>query len=466
MLSTHAILAPIALLIATVFGCSDEEPASINIALIPGQESYAFHIDPKPEKLVLHAVGLDGTSTKVFDKSWPDGTATLSIDPDQQVAIDAYGHDASGSVVLRGSTVFHKLWQQAGTQLPVFLGRVGTVSRPPSSQQISHVGGVASVIDGRFVVAVGGDEAFDRDGDVANTAAFASYDLAYWESSMVTETLPREPRSLVIVQGRWGLVIDGTGASWFDFFTFESTPVDPPAGLSFSEVVGGLVLHGEDGEAYLVGPSRKNSPSSAVLRVDWDGTLRVIRTGVERVGAAAVYVVEHGLLLVGGHPSEPGVLLLNPKATAFAALPYPADSVEGAMAVSIGDGRVLLGGGVSGGLAGDDPASVRVIDIRCLAECDVLSLESTADHLGFSHGWAAATGPSEALFVGEDPHGVGTVIKRISGLDSTPVVEEIPMREPRIGGSPVAVFGQGVAILGGRKTLGGGIPSVEVYIPR
>ena len=129
------------------------------------------------------------------------------------------------------------------------------------------------------------------------------------------------------------------------------------------------------------------------------------------------------------------------------------------MAVSIGDGRVLLAGGV----LGESPASTRVVDVRCMASCEATPL--AVDALGFAYGWAGLTRTSEVLFVGDDRTGSETIVRRMGGLDATPYLAEVALREPRVGAAAVALFDRTVAVVGGRKTQGSGVPSVEVYIP-
>ncbi len=450
------------LLGCSFLGCAEEEPIPVVLELIPGQEADAFTRSPVPTQLVLRANTIDGGSSQILDARWPSGAFTLgALDTNQMAAFEAEGRDATGAVVLRGATIFHALWAIDGAPLPVFVGRVGETSRPPGVLPFTHVGGLTTVVDARFIVSAGGTEALGPDGTASDPATFSVYDLGQWKASSATGTLSRVPLSMVTIQGRWALVIDEAGASWFDFATFVSTDVTAPEGLAFSEVAGGRVLYGEDGEAYLVGPAREGSPSSAVLRVDWEGELTVVRTGSERSGVAATYVAGRGLLLAGGHEAEPGLLLLAPGSSAFSPLAYPADPVEGATAAALPDERVVLAGGV----LDDAPAPTRVLDLRCTAQCETTDLAPNVGPLGIKRGWARATRTDEVLVVGEDPSDMTTKLTRVRGLLTTPFVEQVPLREPRTGAAPLALFGRAVAIVGGRKLSGVGVPSLEVYIP-
>jgi len=295
-------------------GCDNGDPDPIVVSFTSGKETDAFTDSslpdaPAPKTLRLHTVSLDGTSSQVLETGWPSGTVSLDIALNQQVAFETFGRSAQGAILLRGASIYHALWLQNDDPIPLFLGRVGLLSRPPGTLPLSHVGGFAAAMDGRFLVSVGGVDALSEDGTTTDPARFVAYDLGLWQPSTISETLPRVPRSFAMMRGRWALIIDDHGADWFDFFTFASTKAVAPDGMDFSEVAGGRVLYGADGEAYVVGPSRREPPSSVVLRVDWDLTMTFARMDSERSGVASAYVQDRGLLLAGGHSSGPNMLM-------------------------------------------------------------------------------------------------------------------------------------------------------------
>ena len=221
-------------------------------------------------------------------------------------------------------------------------------------------------------------------------------------------------------------------------------------------------MYADDGSSYVVGPTRTDAPSSVVLHVGLLADLTAIRLPEARQGCAATYVPDRGLVVAGGHAAESGALIVPPDGTAFSALPYPPDPVQGAGAAPLGDDRLLI----AGGLDGSAPAPPRVLDLSCMAECEASEIGVTASEVGIGDAWVRATAPGEAVVVG--PHGTEdtTCFVRLTGLDATPAAQEVALREPRTGATPISIFGRAVAIVGGRKTDGTGAKSIEVYIPK
>lgn len=449
--------------IALATGCSSQEDPTATIVLTAGQELDAFTREPVPVRLELDAVSLTGASEPILEIAWPArGFDIGDYDPDRIVAFEAFGRDASGQTVVRGASVFHLLWTLDGAEVPLFMGRVGELSRPAGQLPVTRSGGTAAIVDARFVVSAGGSEVRDADGAQLEPATFGAYDLGAWNASPARAALPRSPASLAVVMGRYALVVDDAGASWFDFASYAVGDAEPPEGFTFGEVSGGRVISGTDGEIFVVGPTRTDAPSAAVLRIDGDGQLSAVRLSVPRQGAAAAYVPGRGLLLAGGHETEPGVVLLGPGATSFVALPYAADPVRGAGAALLDESRVVLAGGSDAGA----PAATRVVDPACSAECAATVLGDPPLAAGIPHAWARSTGPDEVLVVGEGDGDAGTRVLRLVGLDTTPRFEEVVWREPRAGATPVAIFGRSVAMVGGVRPDGSGVRSIEVYVPR
>lgn len=455
--------APAVLIVCLAASCSTEEPVTATIVLTAGLEDDAFTREPAPARLELHAVATSGSMQKIVDTTWPAGGFSIGeYDPNQVFAFEAAGKDTTGQTILRGATIYHALWLIDGTDVPLFMARVGEIGRPDGLLPIAREGGVAAIVDGRFIVSAGGSEARNIDGTSADPATISAYDLGQWTASSVKQTLPRTPESFVMVLGRYGLFIDDAGASWFDFATYDSADAVAPDGMEFGEVAGGLVVPGDE-ETYVVGPARSpDAPSTAVLRVATDGTLSVARLATARSGAAAAYVSGRGLVIAGGHETEPGVLLLQPEASAFAALGYPADPVRGAGAADIADERLVLAGGF------DDatPAPSRVIDLTCLSACAATEIGTGLEPLGLTATWIHATSEDEVIAIGADAADGTTAVTRIGGLRATPFVEDVPLKEPRRGAVPVRLFGRAIALVGGLGSAGEGVHTLEVYMPK
>ncbi|HQB42345.1 MAG TPA: hypothetical protein PLV85_02025, partial [Polyangiaceae bacterium] len=454
----------IPLLFALLVGaCAEQDPLPITLVVTSGQEKDAFIQAPAPERFTLRLISVEGAPSQLLQAPWPSQPITLEgLDTNQLAAFEGIGSDIDDVPVMRGATILHPLWAVGAQSLPLFMGRVGKTSRPDGVLPFSHVHGLSAIVSARFIVSAGGTEAYRTDGSSSDPAAFSVYDVGLWQASTATGTLPRMPRAMAMVQGRWALVIEEQGASWFDFSTFESTEVAAPEALTFADIAGGQTVYGEQGEAYVVGPTRKDLPSNIVLRVDWQGTLTVIRLGVPRVAVAATYVKGRGLLLVGGHPSEPGALLLAPGVNSFSPLAYPPDPVQGAMATSLDDERVVLAGGAIEGTS----APTRILDLRCSTQCHSVDLAPSVKPIAIVHGLAHTTRADEVLLVGEDGSDSTTKLVRIAELDGVAFSESVVLHEPRVGAASVPLFGRMVAIVGGRKLDDSGVPSVEVYIPK
>jgi hypothetical protein len=452
-----------ALLLAA--GCSSTEPPSATLILDRGQEADAFTREPSPTRLTINGISTSGTPSQLASMSWPTEAFDVGdFDTDQTVAFEAIGLDAAGKKVVRGATIFYDLWAIDGVEIPVFMGRTGETSRPSGGMSVARRGGCAAIVAGRFIVHAGGSDALDASGQEASAALFGAYDLGVWSASPAGFELPRVPRTMAVVQGQFALLIDDAGASWFDFASYTSAEATPPDGMSFAEVVGGEVVYGPNAEAYVVGATRANgSATDAVLRIDVDGTLTGIRTGVSRALASSTWVTDRGLVVAAGHAQAAGVEVLADGATVFAALPMPPDETEGAGAVALDDHRLVLAGGRRVG----GPAPTRVLDLSCLDACQPSELTEVGP-IALAPAHAFVVNDDEVLVFGDDatiaddaPSGM----VRLTGLSTTPSLVVVSLREPRVGAVPVSAYGRAVAIVGGVGPDGNAIHGIEIYMP-
>jgi len=454
------------MLLSCALGCSSTETRTATLVLDHGKEADAFTKDPRPTKLIVNGVTASGNTDQLVSRSWPSGGFDIGdLDPDQTMAFEVLGVDATGATVVRGASVYFNLWSVEGVELPLFVGRTREMSRPTGALPMSRRGGVVGMVASRFIVHAGGTDVTDDAGQPVSGAVFDAYDLGWWRASGATYELPRTPQTMAIALGQFALLIDDLGASWFDFASYDVADATPPEGMSFSEVAGGDVVYGPDAESYVVGATRRaGSPTNAVLRLDPDGTLTGIRLGTARAGASAAWVTDRGLVVTGGEAQAPGAEVLASGATAFAVLPQPPDETQGAASVGLEDGRLLL----VGGLRGSDVASSRVLDLSCLADCVPTELTDLGP-VGIERGHAFTTRNDEVLVVG-DQAGVAvdppTKVMRLSGWASTPVAAEVPLRDARTGAVPIPIYGGAIAIVGGVSPGGGRQTGIEIYMPQ
>jgi hypothetical protein len=177
--------------------------------------------------------------------------------------------------------------------------------------------------------------------------------------------------------------------------------------------------------------------------VEWaiDGLFYARSLTASRINAAAAWIADKGLLVVGGSETATGAEWLAKGATSFAALPYPSDSVTGAalVAESATSSRVWrVGGHNTDGSAADTV----VYDIACTQQIctpealTALNVDVTTA-TGFSyHGYRIVVGEQED----------GTMVAfRITDT----AVEPIEIREPRRYASVIELPNGFVALVGG-----------------
>jgi len=455
------------LLLPLAVGCSEDSTPTGSLVLIPGQETDAFTREPKPATLELRLISAAGTVQEVASMAWPAGAFDVGDLPqDQTGSFEAVGLDSSGKALLLGRTVPVQLASLDGAQLPLFMGRTAEMARPPDRMSTGRVGGVTGIVDGYLLITAGGEQVTDASGNSLAPSAASAYDVGLWGPLDAVPLLPRVPKSLVVIGGRYGLLVDDSGATWSDFDSANSNEAEPPAGSSFADVSGGSPIHAKDGSAWLFGATRRTgTPTSAVIAISTSLSLATVSLAAPRLGAAVALMPSGGVVIAGGAPGVAGVELLAGGASASTPLAFPADPVAGASAVALDASRVLLAGGVA---PDGTPASPRIVDISCASSCAPAVLADDGDALLLgSHLHALSAG--RALLVGEAPAGTSdagrtrVVLLTISGqsLEST----VIPLREPRKG-AVSAMLPTGMPVVcGGLSPEGQPVRSIEVFTP-
>ena len=255
--------------------------------------------------------------------------------------------------------------------MPVFVERLGQWARPPSGVASGHVGGVATVLEQRYLVLAGG-RAPSQD-TTGNAGAADSYD----ELGLVSDDsigLILTPLTMVTVNDTV-LLINATGAAWLDFTTTLTATPPMPAGLaSWGDVAGGRVLIDTLGNQFVVGGTRSGAATSAVLEVDTEGSLTAYSLTTPRSGAAATWAEGAGLLwwrvaaasAAASRCLRRRTVRLSPKISA------DATTGAGATVVAASSSQVLLAGGTLDGGA----APTRTFDAG--ARMDARLLRTTA----------------------------------------------------------------------------------------
>jgi hypothetical protein len=153
--------------------------------------------------------------------------------------------------------------------------------------------------------------------------------------------------------------------------------------------------------------------------------------------------------------------LLAPDSSSLLPLAYPPDSVQGAAAAVLEQDTIVL----AGGKFDQQAAAVRMMDLRCTDSCEAKTTGIGAELPVIEYGWAWGTNDEEVVLIGASESDPQTRLLRISNLLGEPKVEEVPLKEPRAGATPIALFGGTVAIVGGSRLHGQGALGIEVYVP-
>lgn len=459
------LLAPLFLLLVTasaVASCSDE-PDEIEVAISLGYESGAMQAEPAVVNVTVEAVDADG-KVLASGSAEPGGSVDLGdYTTEEFVSFEVRGTDASGAPVLRGRSLGFLAGALDGEALPIFAQRLGELSRPPGGIPNGHVGGVATIIAERWLLSTGGSRAVAADGGEAEPAAGDFYDLFAWDGASA-DTLPRAAASIVS-RSTSVLLIDGAGATWFDFDSGDQFDAAAPGGTTFAAVAGGATVEAPDGVTFVVGATRTLAAgaTTTILRVDDEGNLTAANLATARAGAAATWVDGVGLVVTGGSTEGAGIEVLGSDDATAHALPFPASAVTGAGLVSIGESTALRVGGVETleGADGEAAAPSAVLSLTCAIDCafDDFPAEAALPPL---QGTSAYSTPRGILAIGSDASGATRV--HLVPLDRTAAIELL-LKEPRSGAAVTPAPNGTLAIIGGQLADGTGATHVEMFFP-
>lgn len=414
--------------------------------------------DPAVTRVDVRATALEG-DVLLTTSAAPGGSFDLGEVPsDRLYVFDATGVDATGATVVRGRSLSVQFGSEGGGALPLFVQRVEEWARPPRGLPNAHVDAPAAVLGETYLFTTGGTAAAGQAGSADPTSS-DSYDLIGYGAA-TSEAMPRVARSLV-TRSSAALVLADDGATVVDFTSGTFDQPTLPTGLaSFADVAGGQVVEASGGASYVVGATRADGATRAVLGVAADGTLSAHQLSAARAGAAAVYVPTVGLVVAGGNAEAAGVEVLADGAATFTPRPFPPDEVVGAAAVVISGAQVALVGGVKGSAG----AETRTLDSSCPNGCAVTIVDAPLPVV--MRGMVAyGVGVGRAIAVGSEAG--AEAMTRTFLLDiSVPEVVELPLREPRRGATPVVAPNGTLAIVGGAHPDGTPALSVEMWSPK
>ena len=423
-----------------LLACSSKPSGTI--ALVTGGETDVFSRVPAPSKLVVDALAPDGSSKTVVSVALPATSIDLGNQTQTEVvSLRVSGEDTNGKRLVFGSSLFLAYGALQDATFPVFVQRTGEWARMPGTLDARESPAIA-ILNRRSILVAGGT-------DPANGKNVIGYDLASLATLTNTAVLPLAPRSMII-ENNAVLAIADDGAASFGLANASVNSVNPPSGMTFAEVAGGDIVLGDDGTAYLVGATRSTQPpTSAVLVVSTTGVVSAARLLAPRLGAAATFVVDKGVVIFGGSATGAGVELLSPKATSATALPFKPDATSGAGASLLSGSIVLVAGG---GDEASAPASTRTLDLSCGTNCALTPWLVAPVKLAGSHVYGFDA--SSAILIGDDDGGL-TRSFMVTATTATEIAFKLPRHHAR---SLVAPTG---AVL----VVGGGPSVVESFFP-
>ncbi len=443
--------------LALLAGCSD--PPTLSIEVTTGHEEGSLKADPAVAEVKIVGKSADGEVTRTATAK-VGGSFDMGEVPDTSImTFELTGTSADGNVIARGRSVSVPVGAVDADVLSLFIQRTGAFARPPGELTRSHVHAPGGVVGERFLVATGGDTAVGASGP-ADPAFGDYYDMLGLTGTESDASLPRAAKSLV-VRDTTLLLIDDAGASSAVLDQATTQELSPPDGLTFADVSGGVAFDLPGGTTLVVGATRPDGPTAAVLAVDTTGTMTALSLTTPRAGAAVAYVDGQGLVVAGGSADGAGVEVIGDDLS-VRSLPFPADATTGAAAVTFVENQLVLIGGRLAGAA----APTRVYELTCAAACDpgttFYQLVPAADVPELAARGRAFAVTNAALTIGETDAGE-TVAFRVSIGEST--VTALPLREPRFGATPIPAPNGTLALVGGVTDVGSPVRSVEIFFP-
>jgi hypothetical protein len=441
-----------ALMMCAAAGCSD--PETIAIEITTGHESDTFSLDPAVTRVDI--TGRDNAGEALVAASAaPGGAFELGEIPiDQFLTFDVDGFDVAGDTQVRGRSLGLVLGALESDVFPVFAQRVMRWSRPPDGLPHSHRGGLAGVLGERYLFVTGGE---GLGGEAAAVSFYDQLALGGAEGGVLGVT----PKSMVVSADAGGLLVfDDERGLWLDFDSGDSFEVAlPPEIGSWSQIAGGRTIVGEQA-SYVVGATRTTGASDRVLVIAPDRSLSGIRLQQERAGAAAAVIADVGLVIAGGAGEGAGVETLVEGETATVARPFEADPTVAAVAVAGTQGRemLLLCGQDDNGM----PAVVRALDLGCGADCTPRTVDIDLGRV-LSDCTAFALSGGRTLLIGSGDDGIMTSLVLTTNDGA---VNELPLREARVGAAVTPAPNGSLAIMGGALPDGSPALTVELLWPQ
>jgi hypothetical protein len=258
-------------------------------------------------------------------------------------------------------------------------------------------------------------------------------------------------------------LVDDTGVSQYAFSSSTTTSVTlPGGGPTFADISGGATITAPDGSQYIVGATRSTgAATSAVLAIDSSNNPSWIKLMVPRLGAAAAWVPNLGLVVAGGNSAMPGAEVVPVTAPAGTQVldGYAPDPSVGSGATALDSSHVLLAGGL---LPDGSSAGVRVIDLSCTSQCAPTAWPALG--LAVTAAQAFAVDATSAVVVGSEPP-AGTTpglthVYRVNGPTATVNPGAVVEVATKVAHTHAGAIASPIGV-SGSVLLFGGAPEIE-----
>ncbi len=443
---------------ACVFGllvlgaCSDVSNIEAGrLLLTAGREASPWEVSPRARTVHPYSIAPDGTLEQTSPVEAPI-TQLFATQPGAH-AYGFFARDEEATRVLGARSLYVDSATLAESSLPLFFSRTRAFARPTGSfVEPPGPRPVHAMLQGRYWVTLTRSS--------SGNLLLQGYDLLTWSVDADAIELRCPVRGCVPQAAAgtgWKLLVLGSSwAMWVDLEDGTSGDVTLPPGLdSFAEIAGARTVQTPNDVAYLVGPTKSDEASSAVLLLDADGSLSVVRTVASRRAAAAAWVDGLGLLVAGGNDTAPPAELLDPADRKFQSrggdTTYRGYSPQVAVQ---GLSAVVLGGVDAEGA----PSKALALDLTC-RDCLASSLELFA---GAAGGVASFDPEGRILVAGSDDSGAQAafLVDVAAGI-----TESIPAPRPRSDASYAVLPTGHLGIVGGLSPDGGLAQGIELILP-
>ena len=424
--------------------CSSQ---SGSFAVTLGGESDTITRTPAVATYVIEQVDRAGNRQTLKNATWTSGASLDLGDLSQSVvaSIQLTGSDGSGNAIVWGAVPFAALGAFDGLTIPLFVQRKGEFARMPGTTLDGRDAPLLATSSRGVYIAGGGN------------LALAAYDMLSLDGfSSTCPAAPAKSFALAISSAAntdgesamaWRIDDAGVDVVGLAQCTEYGSLVKLDGTSSWSDFAGGRTVTGDDGSAYIVGPSRTSAPSGTILKITPDANastlVDAIITSIQpptRTGAATAWAPGYGVFIYGGVSSATkGGEYVN-STGGVSEIDVPPDPRQGLAAISFDGKTTML-------VAGDDQQSL-LVDLSCGGCAPKTWGVATNVKLTSPALFALGKNTKTFLLVGDDPSGV-TRAFRMTETASDPK----PLKISRTGARGVQVeTGQIVIVGGGSST--------------